>query len=481
MPRRSPSGRRRRAWRGIRGRSTAVVVLVLAVTLLAGAVAFLTLLQRELLATARGAAHSQAGEVVAQLRQGGVPAVDQLLDATTRAGQLIQVVDDTGSIVAASSRRAEQRPLTSVTAGAGQVVDVPAGRLPLIDDDAPYLLVVAGATSAGSPYRVIVATSIDAQQESVSTALSLLLIGLPVLLILVGVATWQLVGRTLRPVEQMRRRLNEIGARNVSDRLTVPVQDDEIARLATTLNGMLRRLDDASQTQQRFIADASHELRSPLSTLTASVELARADTSGRTWAETSNLVASELDRMTNLVADLLLLAKADEHGLPLRVADVDLDDLLTAEARRLRAAWPVRVQLDAAPVRISGDSGRLAQVLANLGDNAARHARSTVRLSLSTSPALEHTNANGVAVVRVDDDGPGIPTDDRDRVFERFVRLDHSRDRARGGSGLGLAIVRELVRGHGGTIEATTSPGGGCRMEVRLPLLPAHPPSTATR
>ncbi|HET8616175.1 MAG TPA: HAMP domain-containing sensor histidine kinase [Actinomycetales bacterium] len=472
MPRRSPSGRRR-AWRGIRGRSTAVVVVVLAVTLLAGAAAFLTLLQRELLATARGAAHGQAGELAAQLERGGVPAVADLVDSTARAGDLIQVMDGSGAIVAASSRRAEQRPLTTVSAAPGEVVDVPAGRLPLIDDDAPYLLVVAGATRSGASYRVVVATSIDAQQESVATALSLLLIGLPLLLLLVGVATWQLVGRTLRPVEQLRRRVNEIGARNVGDRLTVPEQDDEIARLAITLNGMLERLDDASRAQQRFIADASHELRSPLSTLTASVELARADASGQTWAETSELVASEVDRMTNLVADLLLLAKADEHGLPLHLADVDLDDLVSAEARRLSAVTAARVELDAAPARLRGDSRRLAQVLANLGDNAARHARTRIRISLRVGEGgARGRDHSTFAVVDVDDDGPGIPEGERERVFERFVRLDDSRDRSRGGSGLGLAIVRELVRGHGGTVEATTSPLGGCRMELRLPLSP---------
>jgi signal transduction histidine kinase len=464
MPRHPRAGDRGRALRGIRGRSTAAAVLVVAVALLGGAAAFLTLLQRDLLSTARGGAHEQASQIVAQIRTGGLAAADQLLDSTTRAGQVIQVIDPSGQVVAASSRRTKLRPLTHMTAAPGQVMDVPAGRLPLIDDDNDYLLVVAGASSSGIDYRVVVATSIDAQQQSVATALSLLLIGLPGLLLLVGAATWLLVGRTLRPVEQMRRRVGEIGGANVGDRLAVPAQDDEIARLAVTLNAMLERLDAASRTQQRFVADASHELRSPLSTLAASVELARADVSGRSWAELSPLIDQEIERMTKLVSDLLLLAKADELGVPVRMEDVDLDDVLDAEARRLRAVTDLTVELDMTPVRVTGDTARLAQVVRNLGDNAARHARSTVRLSLRVEDVTPR-----VAVVHVDDDGPGIPDAERERVFERFVRLDDSRGRAKGGSGLGLAIVRELVRAHGGTVRVLPSPLGGCRVELRLP------------
>jgi signal transduction histidine kinase len=158
--------------------------------------------------------------------------------------------------------------------------------------------------------------------------------------------------------------------------------------------------------------------------------------------------------------------------------DVDLDDVLDAETRRLRAVTDLTVELDVTPVRVTGDTARLAQVVRNLGDNAARHARSRVRLSLR----VDEGSTPGVAVVHVDDDGPGIPDAERERVFERFVRLDDSRGRAKGGSGLGLAIVRELVRAHGGTVRVVPSPLGGCRVELRLPLTArAHPPSSASR
>jgi signal transduction histidine kinase len=455
---------------------------VVALAQLAGTAAFLTLLQRDLISSARGAAEARAGEIVSQIRADGLSAVDQQIDATTRTGQLIQVLDPAGRVVSASSSRAAQQPLTRAQAAPGQIVDVPVSRVPLLDGDDPYVVVVGGVSSSGTRYRVVVAIPIGAQQESVRTALSLLLLGIPLLMLLVGVATWVLVGRTLRPVERIRRRVSEIGGSTVGERLPVPATDDEIARLAVTMNGMLQRLDEAYRTQHRFVADASHELRSPLSTLAASVELARTDPSGDMWHELAPLIDREIHRMTRLVADLLLLAKADELGVPVRLEDVDLDDVLEAEVRRLRAVADLTVERDVAPVRVTADAARLGQVVTNLGDNAARHARSTVRLSLST----EGVDGASVAIVRVDDDGPGVPEADRERVFERFVRLDDSRDRAQGGSGLGLAIVREVVRAHGGTVRIVTSPLGGCRVELRLPageapLVSGQPPSSATR
>jgi signal transduction histidine kinase len=471
MPRHPSAGRRRHAVRGIRGRSTAAAVVVVAVALLVGAGAFLLLLQRDLISAAQGSAEAGADDVAVQIRANGLAAVARQIDTTTRTGQLIQVLDPSGQVVAASSPRAARQPLTTARAAPGDIVDVRASRIPLLDEDDPYLIAVAGVSSSGTNYRVVAATPIGAQQRSVQTALSLLLIGMPLLLLLVGVATWVLVGRTLRPVERVRRRVSEIGGTTVGERLRVPDTDDEIARLAVTMNEMLERLDEAHRAQHRFVADASHELRSPLSTLTASVELARTDASAQTWRELAPLIEGEVARMSRLVSDLLLLAKADEMAITLRPEEVDLDDLLETEVRRLRAVADLTVEHDISPVRVVADAGRLGQVITNLGDNAARHARSTVRLTLKS----QVTDGVTVAVLRVDDDGDGVPEEHRQRVFERFVRLDDSRDRTRGGSGLGLAIVAELVRAQGGTVGIATSPLGGCRVELRLPQMSADP------
>ncbi len=251
-------------WRGVRGRSTVAAVLVVAAGLGIGGATFIVLLQRELISTVQQAATAQAREVAAQLRQEGIAGIrGDLATGTPRGGQVVQVVDASGTVVAASNERAQAEPLTDVSPPNGQVRDVRASGLALLDDDDPYLLVVAGVETSSGRYRVVVGSPINAQQQSVRTALSLLLFGLPLLLLLTGGATWLLVDRAMRPVERIRRRVNEIGGARVEERIPVPTSADEIARLAVTMNDMLGRLEDSQRAQRRFVADSSHELRSP--------------------------------------------------------------------------------------------------------------------------------------------------------------------------------------------------------------------------
>jgi signal transduction histidine kinase len=292
----------------------------------------------------------------------------------------------------------------------------------------------------------------------------LLTIGLPVLLLVVAFITWKVVGRSLSPVEAMRAEVDRISSSELQRRVPEPGGSDEISRLAATMNRMLARLEASQARQRRFVSDASHELRSPVASIRQNAEVALAHpemTDTRGLAET---VLAESLRVQRLVEDLLLLANADERRAPRADKEVDLDDLVFEEAALVRNGGKVKVDTEGVGAgRVRGDALQLRRAVGNLAENAARHAGSQVSFSLSEN--------DGYVVLRVDDDGPGIPAEQRERVFERFVRLDQARDREGGGSGLGLAIVAEIVAAHGGTVTAGQSPLGGARIELFLPNL----------
>ena len=446
----------------VRSRSTAAAVIVVAVAMMLGAAALLLLLQRALITEVSDAAEARVAEVAQQVSEDGTAGLTPALAESTRSGQLIQVLDPAGRVVAASSTRVGTTPLTDLRPPAGALLRAEVGEMPLIDDDHSFLIVAQGAAYGATTYTVVVASSVETQRQTVTTVAKYLAIGFPALLIVVGVAGWLMVGQALRPVERIRARVQRIGTRDLTERVPVPQTRDEIARLAVTMNEMLDRLETGHATQRAFVADASHELRSPLATLTAALEVIGADTTGQAWHDLRQVMETETDRMRQLVEDLLLLAKADDTGLRMRQVDVDLDDLVTAEIQRLRSSAPeLHVTGDVHPVRVVGDPARLSQVLRNLVDNAARAAHSTVHLTTA--------DVNGSAVVTVSDDGDGIPEQDRQRVFERFVRLDTSRSRSSGGSGLGLSIAREITHAHHGSITLTSSSTGGTTATVTLP------------
>jgi signal transduction histidine kinase len=447
---------------GVRARSTAAALLVVAAALAIGAAILLLLLQRALIASVADQAGSRAFDVASQVQDQGETGLARELVENTRVSQLIQVVNAQNKVVASSSPRGAGAPLTAARPDAGQTVRDEVGRMPLLDDDSPYLIVARGTEFQGVRYTVIVASSVQSQRDSIATVTTYLLIGFPVLLVLAGAATWMLVGRALRPVERIRSRVHGIGVGQLADRVPVPASGDEIARLAVTMNEMLDRLQAGQETQRRFVADASHELRSPIASLMAALEVIAADESAQAAAELHQVMQAETERMRRLVEDLLLLAKADDSALQILRTDVDLDDLVDVELRRLRTAGGLSVEGVVRAVRVAGDPAKLSQVLRNLADNAVRAAHGKVRFTLAEEA--------GTATVTVEDDGDGIPEQDRSRVFERFVRLDASRHRGSGGSGLGLAIVQEIVRGHGGSVEITESALGGARFVVKLPV-----------
>jgi signal transduction histidine kinase len=447
---------------GVRGRSTAAALVVVAIALAVGAAVLLFLLQRALVATVSDQAGSRASDVASQIQEEGETGLNRELVENTRPTQLVQVVNEQNQVVASSSPRTNEVPLTTLRPADGEAVSNEVGAMPLLDDDNPYLIIARGTDYQGTRYTVIAAVSLETQRDTVTTVATYLAVGYPLLILLVGGATWVLVGRALRPVERIRSRVHGIGVGQLTERVPVPAAQDEIARLAVTMNEMLDRLQSGQETQRRFVADASHELRSPIASLMAALEIIVADDTGLSGRELHEVMQAETERMRRLVEDLLLLAKADDTGLQLYRTDVDLDDLVGSEVRRIRAAGGPEVEGVVPPVRVSGDPAKLSQMIRNLADNAVRAAHGKVRFTLS--------ERGGTAMLQVEDDGDGIPESERNRVFERFVRLDASRDRGSGGSGLGLSIVREVVRGHGGAVEISDSPLGGARFVVSLPV-----------
>lgn len=286
----------------------------------------------------------------------------------------------------------------------------------------------------------------------------LLWLVVPALLAAAGAwaATHWLVGRSLRPVDHMRRQLETIAAGDLERRIPVPDTGDEIEDLGVALNDTIGRLAGALAANERFVADAAHELRSPITGVRAALELQSAEPS----PELIDAGLAELDRAARLIDDLLLLARRQAGALDRR--DIDLDDLVVRECDSVRARFPdVAVEHHVQAARIVGDPDALGRVVRNLVENACRYGNGQVAVRLDVD--------GDRAVLHIDDDGPGIPPEDRSIVFERFTRLDGSRSRATGGTGLGLAIVAELVNAHGGTVAITDGPLGGARVELTLP------------
>ena len=454
-----------RWWRrhaGVRVRSSVAAAVVLAVSLTAAMLGGWWLLERALTNAAIDAVTARNQDVVALVTGEGAAAMDPGLQPVV--GEVVQVQDASGTVLAAAPSSAALMRLPVSQPSAGRSVSKVA-TLAFSGADEPYILVTSWVRDGVTKQNVavVVGRSVAGLGETLGTVGQLGLVGLPLLVLITAGVTYVFTGRALAPVEAIRRRVRTITSRRLDERVPVPAVHDEIGRLAETMNDMLATLQAAQDAQQRFVADAGHELRSPLATIATAVDVARAEWDARPeQAQFLDDVASEASRMGRLVEDLLLLARADERGLRLRSVDVDLDDLVESEARRLRTPGDVQVTVRTQPVRVHGDPDRLAQVLRNLADNARRHCRSRLHLELR----LEGDDA----IVRVEDDGPGIDAQDRLRVFERFVRLDSSRTRVSGGSGLGLAIVKEIVAGQGGSVSMQTSELGGNAAEVRIPV-----------
>jgi signal transduction histidine kinase len=460
-------------WRrlGVRGRVTVAASAVLALALAAAALLLLVVVRGALLSALDDAARQRADDVAALVEAGRVP---DPLPVTGSA--VVQVLDAQRRVLASSPGGDRLAPLLDGpgvrAVGDGRAVTIDGSRV-----GSPERFRVVGHRLRASGGTVVVATSLADVDRGLAVLEGVLLVGAPLLLAGMALLTWRVVGSALHPVEELRRGAAEItaaarpgaGARAPTRALPVPPSRDEVARLAVTLNDMLARLDAVSARQRAFLADAAHELRSPLGSVRAQLEVALAHPGTQDWTAVAQGSLADVDRMSALVDDLLVLARLDEsggrspHGRPVDVARVV--DLV---ARDGRFRVPVRVDVEPGLV-VAGDAPVLRRVVGNLVDNAVRHAGTCV----TVSARREERDV----VLDVVDDGPGIPAADRDRAFERFTRLDEARHRDAGGAGLGLAIVRAAVAAHGGSVALLDRPDGrpGVVVRVRLPAVVPAP------
>ena len=462
------TGRRRWGARSVRTRLTVLTAGLLCVTLVAGAVALTTVLSRSRVSALDQILRTRVATVTSLVADDRLPPALPVAEP----GEIVQVLDATGQVVASSANASRTLPvvpadeLAVLRAAAGSAdPDGPAPTHVAATDRSSYdeqaRVAVRSATYRGEPVTVV-ATAPLAEVQGLLRALQVsLVVVVPLLTALLALVIWLVLGRALTPVEQLRRAAAQVARTGGPGSLPVPPGDDELGALARTLNEMLDRLEVGTARQRTFVADAAHELRSPIASLRAAIDVARTHPAAYTSAELAADLESEVLRMQALVDDLLLLARVG--STPQVRAPVDLAQA-ARDAVGTSAPGSVRGTADPRGVRVevhgagsaSGEPGAVGRAIRNLVDNAVRHASSRVFVTVADGS------------VTVEDDGNGVLEADRERVFERFVRLDEARERENGGSGLGLAIAREIARDHGGDVVLGDSALGGLEATLTL-------------
>jgi signal transduction histidine kinase len=442
---------------GISARSAAVSAIVVLVTLTFAGAGLDVILYQSLLAGVDDATAGRVGDIAESLRSNSINDLDAALLTTDQHVVAIQVIASDGRVVKRSGS-APQTALLPITEFDSNL------RRGMSDDAVANDAMRVSGQRVNTPsgeYTVLVGGGSEAVEATARTVALLLACGAPIIVAVAAGASYWLVRRSLQSVDTIRNRVAEISTSDLAERVPVPASRDQIAALAVTMNEMLARIEAGHRAQQRFLGDASHELRSPLATIISGLEVAEAHPKLLDADLAINILLPEAQRMNTLIEDLLLLARADEQSLVLHKEEVALDELAEVEAARVRRETGCTIHTDIYPARLTGDSAAMCRMIRNLVDNAVRHANSLI--------AIEVSSRNGTANLSISDDGPGIAPAERTRVFERFVRLDSDRSRSGGGAGLGLAIVAEVVAAHGGTVTIDDRPGGGTTMIVALP------------
>jgi signal transduction histidine kinase len=435
----------------VRARITLLTTLIFGAALAVGSILLLVTLDRSLHSTADSLARGRVLDLAVLARQDALP-------KTLGVGgeDVAQVFRDDGTVLAGSANISGADAITS-PAPSGKPTMRVLRNAPDDQETEDYRVWTARYRTQQGGVTIVAGSSLESVGEASRTLRRDLAVGVPLLVLLVAAGTWLVVGRTLRPVEDIRRQVASITDEDLGRRVPVPTSGDEVTRLAVTMNEMLGRLQESSRRQRDFVADASHELQSPLTTLRAQLEVALAG-DGNDWPRTARLLLQDTAEMDDLVHDLLYLARTTDGVAPAQRELLDLDDVVLEEVTRLRGTTDLEIvtsEVSAAPV--TGDVDELRRLVRNLLENAVRHARSVVRVRLGAT--------NSAVQLEVADDGPGVPPEDRERIFDRFVALHEARTRG-SGSGLGLAIARQVATRHDGTLQVCDSDLGGA--EFRL-------------
>ena len=439
----------RRTFGSVRFRVTIAAALVFGIAFGIASMVLVRTVERRLEDRAENDGRLAIEAAAAQIRAG-----EDLSDVivATRTPVFTWVIGPTGRVLYGSAFVPPGFDVATSQSSSGEEMASPAGDI---------VLFTQRVRGPDGTVTVAVASPLDSAQRSAETLGRGLWLLTALLTLGVGVLAWFIAGRALRPVEAIRSEVLAITSTTMHRRVPVPAGRDEVQRLAATMNEMLDRLEEASNRQREFVSDASHELRSPVASMRAELEVALRAPDRVEWQPLATRLLAENERLGRLVADLLELARLEEGQRDTTSAPVDMDELVLEDIAR-RSAPPRFETAAVTGGRALGSARQLTQVVHNLLDNAGRHARGTVAVSVGTD--------DGQVLLTVEDDGPGIAEEDRSRVFDRFARLDAGRARDAGGSGLGLALVKRIVETHGGTVRITDGTGpGGARFEVRLP------------
>ncbi len=432
--------------RSLRLRVTAAATAVLALGLVVGTVVLATVFEHRRVNSVDVTVRAEVATVSQVVASGDLPSP---LPAPAGATTLAQVLDSAGTVLAATdsaSRVLELMPVEQLAKHHGRPFTTSSSTI-----GSSSLRVFATTVDFRSvPVTVVAAAPLGDVTSTLNALRRVLLVVVPLILLAAAAATWLAVSAALQPVDRLRAAADAVDVSVTAEapKLDLPAGGEELRKLGDTLNELLRRVHASNETQRRFIADAAHELRSPIASLRTQLEVALAvPNTAEDWPRIVAGALADVERLGKLAEDLLLLARLDS-GAPRHHGAVDVGGLLAAPSPDLV---------------VDGDEIALQRMVDNLLANARRYAKSNVEASA--------TRVGSDVVVTVDDDGPGIPAGDRERVFQPWVRLDAGRGRDEGGAGLGLAIVWSIARAHGGDVRLETSPLGGLRAVVRLPAV----------
>ena len=449
--------------RSIRTRVTLAASAVLALALVVAAFTLVGLERRSLIGEIDRNLNDRMAGLIQSARLGQLgPDVP----VTGRETGVVQIIDTSDDVLAATPGLHTAPVLNQVNARVDRVVYRSVGGLNVFGDQAKTWRIAGLEVDSNlGPVFIYAATTTDGVTRLLHRLGLLFLGGIPILEVLLIFVVWRSVGWALAPVDSLTRQVDQIQSEQLDQTLGEPGTGDEIDHLASTMNGLLARLNESRQRERRFAADASHELRSPLAAARLGIEVALAHPDRADWTATAHDTLAELDRLEQLARDLLELTRLDPARTMAAAVPVELQTLVRTECDTRTAGHDrLTYTVHTVAATVNGVTELILRAVRNVLDNAERHAASTVTVTLVASSSS--------AILTVANDGPPVPSSDRERAFQPFVRLDESRSVDDGGTGLGLAIVADIMRAMGGQARFVDPPVGlGAALELSFPVV----------